>query len=97
MRGMSSAQSMLVDLSCNSIEPHSLTSSIVEAASVSVPSLILLWIRRALMAYIDDFLLQKTSVISLCTTVMLAFFAAFGVPISWKKLQLGYNELSGAF
>ena len=55
-------------------------------------SRLLLWIRHALLAYVDDFLLlQETSVILLCATVMLAFFAAFGVPISWKKLQLGYN------
>ena len=54
-------------------------------------SRLLLWIRHALMAYVVDFLLlQETSVIPLCATVMLAFFAAsFGVPIPWKKLQLG--------
>ena len=51
---------------------------------------ILLWVQHALWGYVDDiFMVQASSVIELCASLLLAFCATFGVPISWPKLQLG--------
>ena len=51
---------------------------------------VLLWVQHALWGYVDDiFMVQASAVIELCASLLLAFCATFGVPISWPKLQLG--------
>ena len=51
---------------------------------------LLLWLRHALFAYVDDFLLkQPASVAALGASLMLAFVQSFGIPLSWGKLQFG--------
>ena len=49
-----------------------------------------LWLRHALLGYVDDFLLlQDEEVIALFACLVLAFCAMFGIPVSRSKLQLG--------
>ena len=51
---------------------------------------VLIWVQHALWGYVDDiFMVQASAVIELCASLLLAFCATFGVPISWPKLQLG--------
>ena len=50
----------------------------------------LLFIAHVLMLYSDDLLLwQNRKVLPLGASVVLCFFACFGIPISWPKLQMG--------
>ena len=68
-----------------------------------------LWIfvRHALMGYVDDFLFtQDRDSILYSASLLLCFTAMFGVPLSWAKLQLGisitwvgwtFNFTSGSF
>ncbi|CAE7788563.1 unnamed protein product [Symbiodinium sp. CCMP2592] len=51
-----------------------------------------LWIfvRHALMGYVDDFLfIQDRECILYSASLLLCFTSIFGVPLSWAKLQLG--------
>ena len=51
---------------------------------------VLIWVRHMLMMYSDDLLMaQDEAVLPLMASLVLAACAAFGYPISWKKLQLG--------
>ena len=53
---------------------------------------ILLWVQHALWGYVDVddiFMVQASAVIESCASLLLAFFATFGLPISWPKPQLG--------
>ncbi|CAE7201935.1 unnamed protein product [Symbiodinium sp. CCMP2592] len=68
-----------------------------------------LWIfvRHALMGYVDDFLfIQDRECILYSASLLLCFTSIFGVPLSWAKLQLGscitwigwtFNFTSGSF
>ena len=68
-----------------------------------------LWIfvRHALMGYVDDFLfVQDRETILYSASLLLCFTSIFGVPLSWAKLQLGssitwigwtFNFTSGSF
>ena len=50
----------------------------------------LLFLAHVPMLYSDDLLLwQNRKVLPLGASVVLCFFACFGVPISWPKLQMG--------
>ena len=41
--------------------------------------------------YVDDFLgMQDAQVVEMTLPVILAFCSAFGIPLSWHKLQLGF-------
>ena len=48
----------------------------------------LLFLAQVLMLYSDD-LWQNCKVLPLGASVVLCFFACFGIPISWPKLQMG--------
>ena len=51
---------------------------------------VLIWVRHMLMMYSDDLLMaQDEAVLPLMASLVLAAWAVFGYPISWKKLQLG--------
>ena len=68
-----------------------------------------LWIfvRHALLGYVDDFLfIQDRETILYSASLLLCFTSMFGVPLSWAKLQLGstitwigwhFNFTSGSF
>ena len=50
----------------------------------------LIFLAHVLMLYSDDLLLwQNRKVLPLGASVVLCFFACFGIPISWPKLQMG--------
>ena len=50
----------------------------------------LLYIRHCLFLYVDDFFTtQDESTIFATTSLVLAFFVCFNVPVSWRKLAVG--------
>ena len=49
----------------------------------------LLFLAHVLMLYSDDLLLWQNRKVPLGASVVLCFFACFGIPISWPKLQMG--------
>ena len=48
-----------------------------------------IWLRHALLAYVDDFLLVQDQDVIALSCLVLACCAMFGIPISHAKLQLG--------
>ena len=53
---------------------------------------LLLYISHMLALYVDDLLgVQDAAVVELTFSILLAFCCAFGIPISWPKLQLGFH------
>ena len=51
---------------------------------------LLLWLSHILMLYVDDLLLwQNATVLPLSASLTLAFCSCFGIPLSWRKLQMG--------
>ena len=54
----------------------------------------LIYVRHCLLMYVDDMLFfQDEPVLALMALLILAICAIFGIPISWKKLQLGPSIL----
>ena len=52
---------------------------------------VLIYISHFLALYVDDLLgMQDAQVVEMTFSVILAFCSAFGVPLSWHKLQLGF-------
>ena len=52
---------------------------------------ILVYISHFMALYVDDLLgMQDAQVVEMTLSVILAFCSAFGVPLSWHKLQLGF-------
>ena len=52
---------------------------------------ILIYISHFLSLYVDDLLgMQDAQVVEMTFSVILAFCSAFGIPLSWHKLQLGF-------
>ena len=53
---------------------------------------ILIYISHFLALYVDDLLgMQDAQVVEMTFSVVLAFCSAFGIPLSWHKLQLGFG------
>ena len=53
---------------------------------------LLLYINHMLALYVDDLLgVQDAAVVELTFSILLAFCCTFGIPISWPKLQLGFQ------
>ena len=52
---------------------------------------ILVYISHFMALYVDDLLgMQDAQVVEMTLSVILAFCSAFGIPLSWHKLQLGF-------
>ena len=53
---------------------------------------LLLYISHMLAIYVDDLLgVQDAAVVELTFSILIAFCCVFGIPLSWPKLQLGFQ------